>query len=110
MFASCRFKTGDLVADERPLMVYPIDPPTDLSFLASTRADAYLQDVVGSIFECMSEESQDTFMGLRNRHLHDGCGALLGVARTNGYVLDDDLMDSTSRSSALSLIISADVN
>ncbi|SJL08566.1 uncharacterized protein ARMOST_11932 [Armillaria ostoyae] len=95
MFASCRFKTGDLVADERPLMVYPIDPPTDLSFLASTRVDEYLQDVVGSIFEYMSDESQDTFMGLRNRHLHDGCGPLLGVARTNGYVLDDDLTDGT---------------
>ncbi|SJL08571.1 uncharacterized protein ARMOST_11937 [Armillaria ostoyae] len=95
MFAARQFKTGDLVADERPLMVYPIDPPTNLSFLASTRVDEYLQDVVGSIFEYMSEESQDTFMGLRNRHLHDGYGPLLGVARTNGYVLDDDLMDST---------------
>ncbi len=106
MFAARQFQTGDLVADERPLMVYPVGPPTDLSFLASTldaaRVDEpkYLQDVVGSIFECMSEECQDTFMGLRNRHLHDGSGPLLGVARTNGYVLDDGLMDRTSRSSA----------
>ncbi|PBK92508.1 hypothetical protein ARMGADRAFT_1030788 [Armillaria gallica] len=35
----------------------------------------------------MSEESKNVFMDLRNSHLHDGSGPILGVVRTNGYGL-----------------------
>ncbi len=60
MFAAHRFKTGDLIADERPLMVFPIGPPTDVNFITSMLNGArnnepkYAQDLLDSIFERMS--------------------------------------------------------
>ncbi|PBK92488.1 SET domain-containing protein [Armillaria gallica] len=99
MFAAHRFKMGDLIADERPLMVFPIGPPTDVNFITSMLNGArnepkYAQDLLGSIFERMSEESREVFMGLcTNGRLHDG--PVLGVALANGYYLADDLKDET---------------
>ncbi len=43
----------------------------------------YSQEMMGSIFERMSEENQETFMGLYNGRLQNA--PLLGVTRTNGY-------------------------
>ncbi|PBK71606.1 SET domain-containing protein [Armillaria solidipes] len=100
MFAARRFKMGDLIADERPLMVFPIGPPTDVNFINSISNGArnnepkYAQDLLGSIFERMSEENREVFMGLcTNGRLHDG--PVLGVALANAYYLADDLKDET---------------
>ncbi|PBK71610.1 hypothetical protein ARMSODRAFT_973230 [Armillaria solidipes] len=92
MFAARRFKTGDLIADERPLMVFPMGPPTDLN------------EMMRSIFERMSEENQEAFMGLHNSRLQNG--PLLGVARTNGYGLEDALKDETEIADLLSMMSS----
>ncbi|KAK0236505.1 hypothetical protein EDD85DRAFT_643665 [Armillaria nabsnona] len=101
MFAARQFKTGDLVADERPLMVFPVGPPTNFDLETAkvpgeNRIKLTLKssdDILSSIFERMSEESQEAFMGLQNSHLQDG--TLFGIARTNGYGLEDDLKDET---------------
>ncbi len=115
MFAARRFRTGDLVAGERPLMVFPVGPPTDFNLATAkvpgeNRIKLNLKssdDILSSLFERMSEESQEAFMGLQNSHLGDG--AVFGTARTNGYGLDNGLKDETGRSSILSLVLVADV-
>ncbi len=117
MFAARRLKTGDLIADDRPLMVFPMGPSTDLNVITpiTTMTDekrnnllnCYTQEMMGSIFERMSEENQETFMGLYNDRRQNG--PLLGVTRTNGYGLEDALKDETGRSSTLLLIIDANV-
>ncbi|PBK92481.1 hypothetical protein ARMGADRAFT_1080552 [Armillaria gallica] len=38
---------------------------------------------------------------VRGDHLHDGTGPLLGVVRTNGYGLEDDLKDETKETEKL---------
>ncbi|KAK0237757.1 hypothetical protein EDD85DRAFT_1004593 [Armillaria nabsnona] len=91
MFAACQSKTGDLVADERLLMGFPIGPPTDFDLATAkvpgeNRIKLTLKssdDILSSIFECMSEESQEAFMGLQNSHL------------TNQYGLEYGLKDKT---------------
>ncbi|KAK0236721.1 hypothetical protein EDD85DRAFT_583571 [Armillaria nabsnona] len=101
MFAARQFKMGDLVADERPLMVFPVGPPTDFDLATAkvpgeNRIKLTLKssdDDLSSIFERMSEESQQAFVGLQNSHLQNGL--LFGTARTNGYGLEDDLKDET---------------
>ncbi len=115
MFAARQFKMGDLVADERPLMVFPVGPPTDFDLATAkvpgeNRIKLTLKssdDDLSSIFERMSKESQEAFIGLQNSHLQNGL--LFGTARTNGYGLEDDLKDETGRSSTLSLILVADM-
>ncbi|PBK84787.1 hypothetical protein ARMGADRAFT_1088233 [Armillaria gallica] len=101
MFAVRQFKTGDLVTDERPLMVFPVGPLTDFDLTTAkvpgeNRIRLTLKssdDILSSIFERVSEESRDAFMGLQNSHLQNG--TLFGTARTNEYGLEDDLKDET---------------
>ncbi|PBK71607.1 hypothetical protein ARMSODRAFT_781730 [Armillaria solidipes] len=114
MFAARRFKTGDLVADERPLMVFPVGPPTDFDLATAkvpgeNRIKLTLKssdDILSSIFERMSEESQEAFMGLQNSHLPNGL--LFGTARTNGYGLEDGLKDETENVKFFSTLSSDD--
>ncbi|KAK0463035.1 uncharacterized protein EV420DRAFT_1151361 [Desarmillaria tabescens] len=103
MFAARRFNTGDLIADERPLMVYPLGPSTDLSSMSNgvrSNQSKYSQDLIGSIFERMSKESREAFMGLCKSRLHDD--PLLGVIFANGFHLADDLKDETDNVKYLS--------
>ncbi|PBK83611.1 hypothetical protein ARMGADRAFT_1136864 [Armillaria gallica] len=53
-----------------------------------------LRVVMDLVFARMSEESK-VFLGFHNSHLHDGTGPILGLVRTNGYGLEDDLKDET---------------
>ncbi|KAG7440617.1 uncharacterized protein BT62DRAFT_578351 [Guyanagaster necrorhizus] len=85
--------------------VFSIDPPTDFIFSMANAAGEerskqqlkYSQELLGSVFERVSEEIKDTFMSLRNRHLHDGSGPLMDMFTTNGYGLDNDLMSPVGR-------------
>ncbi len=110
MFATRKIKMGDLIVDERPLMVVSLSPaglPGVPMKEGLTQEEKYQyilnhsENVMHSVFGRMSEESKNVFMDLRNSHLHDGSGPILGVVRTNGYGLGDDLKDKTSRLSAL---------
>ncbi|KAK0189841.1 hypothetical protein F5146DRAFT_1139303 [Armillaria mellea] len=114
MFAARRFKTGDLVADERPLMIFPVGPPTDFD-LATAKIPGEngikltlesSDGILSSIFERMSEESREAFKGLQNSHLCQGF--LLGTVRTNGYGLEGSLKDETENVKFLSTLSSDD--
>ncbi len=114
MFAARKIKMGDLIADERPLMVVPLAPvglaaPPILQGMTKEEVNQAILDhsegIMRPIFERMHEENHKGFMELHNSHLHDGSGPTLGVIRTNGYGLGDDLKDETSMSSNLPLMI-----
>ncbi|PBK71581.1 SET domain-containing protein [Armillaria solidipes] len=104
MFATRKIKMGDLIIDERPLMVVSLSPvglpgvPMREGLTPEEKYQYLLnhsENVMRSVFGRMSEESKNVFMDLRNSHLHDGSGPILGVVRTNGYGLGDDLKDKT---------------
>ncbi|PBK71582.1 hypothetical protein ARMSODRAFT_954372 [Armillaria solidipes] len=78
-----------------PLMVVPLAP---VGLSAAPILEAILdhsEGIMRPIFERMHEENQKEFMELHNSHLHDGSGPTLGVIRTNGYGLGDELKDET---------------
>ncbi|PBK92458.1 SET domain-containing protein [Armillaria gallica] len=106
MFAMRKIKMGDLIADERPLMIVPLAPlglsaaPILQGMTKEEVNQAILdhsEEIMRPIFERMllHEEDQKEFMGLHNSHMHDGSEPTLGVIRTNGYGLGDDLKDET---------------
>ncbi|KAK0433422.1 hypothetical protein EV421DRAFT_1844803, partial [Armillaria borealis] len=53
------------------------------------------EGIMRPVFERMHEENQKEFMELHNSHMYDGSGPTLGVIRTNGYGLGDELKDET---------------
>ncbi|KAK0488433.1 hypothetical protein IW261DRAFT_1439334 [Armillaria novae-zelandiae] len=96
MFAARPTKTGDLILDERPMMVAPVlaDPRT-IDFPENFNEDQILQAAIyeyektlGFCFRRMPKENQQAFMELSNCHQHDGSGTLFGIIRTNGYEVD----------------------
>ncbi|KAK0201061.1 hypothetical protein DFS33DRAFT_1101634 [Desarmillaria ectypa] len=110
MFATRKIKMGDLIADERPLMVVPLAmglsvSPVKEGMTKEETGQAILDHSEGitcPVFERMHEESQKKFMELHNSHLHDGSGPTLGVIRTNSYGLGDELKDATKDAELLS--------
>ncbi|KAK0463025.1 uncharacterized protein EV420DRAFT_1639111 [Desarmillaria tabescens] len=111
MFASRKIKMGDLTADERPLMVVPL-VPVGLSVapvregMTKEEKNQAIQDhsegITRRVFEFMHEESRKKFMELHNSHTDDGSGPTMGVIRTNGYGLGDELKDETGTVELLS--------
>ncbi|KAK0236700.1 hypothetical protein EDD85DRAFT_582918 [Armillaria nabsnona] len=110
MFAMRKIKMGDLIVDERPMMVVSLSPAglpgvPNKEGLTPEEKYQYLlnhsENVMRSVFGRMSEESKNVFMDLRNSYLHDGSGPILGVVRTNGYGLGDDLKDKTKETTKL---------
>ncbi|KAK0478839.1 hypothetical protein IW261DRAFT_1481148 [Armillaria novae-zelandiae] len=104
MFAARKINMGDLIVDERPLMVVPLAPvglsaaPLPKGMTKEEMNQAILdhsEGIVRTIFERLNEENQKEFMALHNSHTHDGSGPTLGVIRTNGYGLGDALKDET---------------
>ncbi|SJL17518.1 uncharacterized protein ARMOST_21070 [Armillaria ostoyae] len=84
---------GDLILDERPMMVAPVlSDPRTIAFPENFTEDQILQAAIyeyektlGFCFRCMPKETQQAFMGLSNCHQRDGSGLLFGIIRTNGY-------------------------
>ncbi|SJL08482.1 uncharacterized protein ARMOST_11846 [Armillaria ostoyae] len=104
IFATRKIKMGNLIVDERPLMVVSLSPrdvpvvPMKEGLTPEEKYQYLLyqsEGVVHPVFVRMSEESKKVFKGLHNSHLHDGTGPILGVVRTNGYGFEDDLKDET---------------
>ncbi|KAK0433396.1 hypothetical protein EV421DRAFT_1910077 [Armillaria borealis] len=104
MFATCDFNTGDLIVNERPLMVVPRIPVgvlTDEGVLDEQATKTILhqaEKVMCPIFKRMREEDKKAFMELHNSHLQDRSGPILGVIRTNGYVFGDEAETNTNAS------------
>ncbi|PBK71608.1 SET domain-containing protein [Armillaria solidipes] len=104
MFATRDFNTGDLIVNERPLMVVPRIPVgvlTDEGVLDEKATKTILhqaEKVMCPIFKRMREEDKKAFMELHNSHLQDGSGPILGVIRTNGYVFGDEAETNSNAS------------
>ncbi|KAF8815516.1 SET domain-containing protein, partial [Phlegmacium glaucopus] len=107
LFATADIGPDELLFSERPLIVYPMAMPSTLS-----ESNQYLQLDFMKIslheqeqnLECavsrMSDDDQKAYRNLWNNHTEDGSGPLLGIARTNGYVIDlhDGLVETTTNS------------
>ncbi|KAK0207347.1 hypothetical protein IW262DRAFT_1282168 [Armillaria fumosa] len=96
MFAAKPMKMGDLILDERPMMVAPVlsDPHT-ITFPENFTDDEVLQaaryeyeKTLGFCFRRMPKENQRAFMDLSNCHQRDGSGKLFGIIKTNAYEVD----------------------
>ncbi|KAG7443372.1 SET domain-containing protein [Guyanagaster necrorhizus] len=106
MFAVKRMKMGDLVLDERPMMVTPaLANPSNITFPESfTEKEVYqaaiyeYEKTLRFCFRRMPKENQQAFMGLSNCHQHDGSGILFGIIRTNGYRIEE-LKDNNAQES-----------
>ncbi len=96
MFATRGMKTGDLILDERPMIVAPVlSDPRTIVFPENFTEDQVLQAAIyeyektlGFCFRRMPKENQQAFMGLSNCHQRDGSGTLFGIIRTNGYEVE----------------------
>ncbi|KAF9532763.1 hypothetical protein CPB83DRAFT_880434 [Crepidotus variabilis] len=102
LFTSCDIMRGELIFAERPLLVSPRGFPTldvpgytqeQQRQLSMLQFEAHLKIALGR----MSASKQKAFMALANNHTEDGSGPILGIIRTNGYMIDlgdDDDPDS----------------
>ncbi|KAK0431952.1 hypothetical protein EV421DRAFT_1742663 [Armillaria borealis] len=96
MFAARGMKTGDLILDERPMLVAPVlSDPRTIAFPENFTKDQILQAAIyeyektlGFCFRCMPKENQQAFMELTNCHQRDGSGTPFGIIRTNEYEVE----------------------
>lgn len=93
MFATRKLSAGDLILDERPLLMSPVAIPVAFDevpehFTTEQVKQASLHEqekLLEILFHRMSDENQQAYMELANSHQHDGSGPILGVLRTNGF-------------------------
>ncbi|KAJ7608660.1 hypothetical protein FB45DRAFT_845823 [Roridomyces roridus] len=93
LFATRALKTGDLVFSDRPLLLCATGIPTDVPefFTQEQVAQQSLRDLekmVGYCVQRMDAETKEAYMALKNSHLEDGSGPLVGILRTNGIGLE----------------------
>jgi len=104
MVAARRIGVGEMICDERPLLVVPtiMTPLTtpDLSFMKTATREQIVQAKLAEfektmimMVERMPQENQDAYKALHNCHKHDGSGPLTGIMRTNGFGLADHIRD-----------------
>jgi len=97
VFATRNIPMGEIIFAERPLLVFPraLIPATHMDLSAFTREDytkivmfereQQLEAAVGR----MDPDTKARLMALMNSHLEDGSGPINGIARTNGYAVDN---------------------
>ncbi|KAF9078723.1 hypothetical protein BDP27DRAFT_1412669 [Rhodocollybia butyracea] len=101
MFATRLIRAGDLIIDERPLIVVPassIALEGVLSYLANKYTpDQRLRIMLHEKDRCMElaynkldPERKKAFMALFNCHSRDGSGEFMGRVRTNGIGIDGE--------------------
>ncbi|KAJ7608657.1 hypothetical protein FB45DRAFT_805842 [Roridomyces roridus] len=94
LFSTRDLKAGQLILSERPLLVsargIPVCAPP--SFILAQRRQHTLNQlekaVSFSVNHRMRVKDRDGFMALKNSHLHDGSGPVVGIMRTNGLSLE----------------------
>ncbi|KIK69294.1 hypothetical protein GYMLUDRAFT_152915 [Collybiopsis luxurians FD-317 M1] len=94
MFATRLIRGGDVILDERPLLVVPItiagfkgDVKTFMSLTREKQMQLLRQEWAENMkvaFDRMPEENQKAFMELYNSHEHDDNSEIAGRIRTNG--------------------------
>ncbi len=102
MFATRKVTAGELILAERALMIAPaalqVPVPADIfdKYPAEQAKQAILfeqEKALEVAYKRMPEEHQTAFMTLYNSHTQDGSGPIVGVIRTNGYILDGPMQD-----------------
>ena len=108
MFAARRIEVGELICDERPLLVTPLDlgyitigvagqlpsgtPLPMIHQVVLAEAEKSMRRVIEDRSR-MTEENMRALLALDNSHLHDGSGPIMGVIRTNSFGLGEELRD-----------------
>ncbi|KAK0457342.1 uncharacterized protein EV420DRAFT_1644086 [Desarmillaria tabescens] len=96
MFAARGMKTGDLILNERPMIVAPaLADPRTIAFPENFTKEQVFQAAIyeyektlGFCIRRMPKENQQAFKELSSCYQRDGSGALFGVIRTNGYEVE----------------------
>ena len=105
VFATRDIKMGELIFAERPLLVSPrsnigvnvgsleqYDWKTQIA-IAMMEWEKTLEIAVGR----MEPEDRKAFMELANSHKEDGSGPILGIIRTNGFMVGGDIYDGPEK-------------
>lgn len=103
MFATADIDPGELILDERPLLVFPLIHKDSFAptryFAKDTPHDEKVQTLMADqernltmAFARMEKENREAYIALANSHEHDGSGPLLGAARTNVFGITSELI------------------
>ncbi|KAJ7503020.1 hypothetical protein B0H11DRAFT_2223113 [Mycena galericulata] len=89
LFSTRALKAGDLILSERPLLVtargVPVPCPPGFTFEQYTQHSLNeMEKHVAFCVQRMSPENRAAFMALKNSHMEDGSGPVMGRVRTNG--------------------------
>ena len=93
IFAKRNIKRGDLIFSERPLLIAPSwlgrEETGDKYTLNQARQVMMFEfeKVLDIAVQRMSEKERACFMALHNSHTADGSGPLLGIMRTNSFIV-----------------------
>ncbi|KAK0195507.1 hypothetical protein F5146DRAFT_1025879 [Armillaria mellea] len=100
MFTTRKVTAGALILAERALMMVPAGVRGSPGIFEKYSAEQARQTVLFEwekqleiAYKRMPEERQKAFIALYNSHTQDGSGPIMGVIRTNGYGLGNQLED-----------------
>ncbi|TCD67248.1 hypothetical protein EIP91_000325 [Steccherinum ochraceum] len=99
MFAYRNIAAGELILAERPLLVLPSvarmirQQPANAPELTPAQTMRIMQEDTEKLYELAVERMQpgrrEAFEKLKNSHLHDGSGPIMGRMRTNGFGFEE---------------------
>lgn len=94
LFADCDIAMGDLIVAERPLIVTPGAIDLNIKYFEPPSSDRKRQivlleweNILSGCFQRLSSEGQNALMSLANCNEEDDIGPLLGIIKTNGFVM-----------------------
>ena len=95
VFATRPIRTGELIIAERPLLISQrsFEMRVESGSKGLTKAEMIQvnmqewEEHLGVALKRMTDENRKAFMALANSHTEDGSGPILGIIRTNGYVV-----------------------
>ena len=102
VFATRDIEMGELIFAERPLLVSPrgnvamrVDPKVQHYSLKTQMAIAMMEweKTLEAAVGRMEPEDKKAFMELANSHKDDGSGPILGIIRTNGFMVGSNIFD-----------------
>ena len=112
MFSAKKIEVGEMICDERSLLVLPmivgaivgnvgkflqgrVIEPAMLHQVILAEAEKVLRACIEDRGR-MTKKNMEALLALHNSHLHDGSGPIVGVIRTNAFVLSETLRDKGS--------------
>lgn len=92
MFATRDFKRGDLIIDERPILItpkaVPVIPITPAHYTLEQALQVQIHEyekLLKALVNRLRADKKAAFMSLANSHEHDGSGPIYGRIRTNAF-------------------------